>query len=67
MEFIFVLYALCVIGILAIIPRVYRYYVIRRKLRNIPQLDSIPFIGDAFLLMKQTEYGKNFYKIHYLF
>ncbi|XP_012219950.1 cytochrome P450 4C1-like [Linepithema humile] len=59
MDFIFlILCTLGVVGISAIISIVYRYYVIRRKLRNIPAVDSLPFVGESLVLMRLTEYER---------
>jgi hypothetical protein len=64
MDFIFLmLCSLCVVVISAIITIVFRQYVIRRKLRNIPQVESqFPSIAIS-LLMRMTDFGKKFYKI----
>ncbi|XP_029660852.1 cytochrome P450 4C1-like isoform X1 [Formica exsecta] len=41
----------------AIISTVHHQYVLRQKLKNIPQIGRFPF-GMAFELMKQTDYGR---------
>ncbi|XP_029660884.1 cytochrome P450 4C1-like [Formica exsecta] len=52
-----ILCALFVALIPAIILTVYHQYVLRRKLKNIPQYGRFPF-GVAFELMKLTDYGR---------
>ncbi|KAM0734615.1 Cytochrome P450 4C1 [Formica fusca] len=52
-----ILCALFVVLIPAIILTVYHQYVLRRKLKNIPQYGRFPF-GVAFELMKLTDYER---------
>ncbi|XP_070169048.1 cytochrome P450 4C1-like isoform X1 [Polyergus mexicanus] len=52
---------LCALFVLLIIPAIISIvrdqYVLRRKLKNIPQIGRFPF-GMAFELMRQTDYGR---------
>lgn len=52
---------LCAVFVVLIIPTIlwtmYHQYVLRRKLKNIPQCGTFPF-GVAFELLKLTDYGK---------
>ncbi|KAM0730375.1 Cytochrome P450 4C1 [Formica fusca] len=52
-----ILCALFVVLIISIISTVYHQYVLRRKLKNIPQCGRFPF-GVAFELIKLTDYER---------
>jgi len=40
---------------------VYHHYINQQKLKNIPDTGGYPFIGVAFKLMNQSDYGKKLY------
>ncbi|KAM0730498.1 Cytochrome P450 4C1 [Formica fusca] len=52
-----ILCALFVVLIISIISTVYHHYILRRKLKNIPQIGRFPF-GVAFELMKLSDYER---------
>jgi cytochrome P450 family 4 len=59
MDFISLL--LCTLGVIvifAILPRVYRYYIIRQKLKNIPEIAGYPFFGIMFTVMNMSDYDR---------
>lgn len=52
---------LIILAIYVVILTSYRQYVLRQKLKNIPQYGNFPF-GVALELMKLTNYGEEFYE-----
>ncbi|XP_011871719.1 PREDICTED: cytochrome P450 4C1-like [Vollenhovia emeryi] len=59
MDFIsLALYALCIVLIFTILPIVYHQYVIRQKLKKIPQTGGYPFIGIIYELMNLSDYER---------
>ncbi|KAL0132787.1 hypothetical protein PUN28_000482 [Cardiocondyla obscurior] len=59
MDFIsLILYAFGIIGIFAILPRLYRYYVLRQQLKNIPETPGLPFVGVVFQVMHMSNYER---------
>ncbi|XP_012539613.1 cytochrome P450 4C1 [Monomorium pharaonis] len=56
MDLIFlILCTLCIIVIFAVLSIVHHQYVLRQKLKYIPQIDGYPFIGSAFELIKLSD------------
>ncbi|EFN69303.1 Cytochrome P450 4V3 [Camponotus floridanus] len=55
---------LCAVLVILIIPAflstIYHQYVLRQKLKNIPQCGTFPF-GIAFEILKLTDYGKQWF------
>ncbi|XP_036143421.1 uncharacterized protein LOC105839490 [Monomorium pharaonis] len=59
MDFIFlVVFTLCIIVIFAVSSIVHRQYVLRQKLKHIPQTGGYPFIGMKFEIMKLSHYER---------
>ncbi|XP_018355885.1 PREDICTED: cytochrome P450 4C1-like isoform X1 [Trachymyrmex septentrionalis] len=59
MDFIFLaLCTLCVVAIFSILSMIYHQYIIRQKLKNIPEVKEYPFIGLAFEFMKLSDYDR---------
>lgn len=63
MDFIsLTLSTLYIIVIFTIVSIVFRYYIIRQKLKNVPQIEENRFIGSTMELINKSDYGKKLYK-----
>ncbi|XP_011700815.1 PREDICTED: cytochrome P450 4C1-like [Wasmannia auropunctata] len=59
MDIIFLaLYTLCIVVFFGILSIVHKQYVIRQKLKNVPDCGGYPFIGLVFKLINLSEYER---------
>ncbi|KAL6262605.1 hypothetical protein P5V15_005399 [Pogonomyrmex californicus] len=59
MDVFFLLCTLCVIAVISVIlPRIYQHYVLRKKLKHLPQIKANPIFGIIFQILKLSEWER---------